>query len=812
MTARILILEDDAALRELLATVLEDEGFKVEAAAGGEDAVEAALQETPDMVVLDVRMQGLDGLSALALMRSHLEEAAVLVITGYASEADSVRALRLGVSDYLHKPFELSLFLGKVRDLLRETARRRLRKNCEERLRALARWGAHELTFAAEGSQVPQGAAAITAKASNASRRAALLCGLDNTEAEEIGIGTSLLSLQHMLGKPISCSLDAPESIRSLFCAPISDQAKLSSQTLQTAQAPRSLPEPQSPNMPAQIAEYAISYALKGGHLPPKETLPSFPAGLLGQLLESSENADHNTPSALLYLGCALKNAGRAEDARQAYLRAFSGKDFRQRAQAALYLADMSLDGRSAECEEYLKAAIDAATMAGPAELGKTCLNSGIIFLKAQLPAEKYLLKARDILTRLALEPDLTRCLLALKASGTQSQTASAITEDAQNTAALLKLLLNPQYEPQMLEDASWLVPYLGEIACRLSQAEIDCPPFFQIAKQAVALIARNLPSAKATALIPAKLNAWLTGNATAAISDGTGKTPPGTGNATPDTNHKNTESKTNVVYSQTNDYNASAFSLPLLEIRTFGAFEVKIGSELIPGKAWHTVKAKYLFLYLLSGRYPKSEEHLAELFWPGNQEKSKQSLYSALWSLRKLLRIYYPELNEHIIRSGAGISITNKIPIWFDLLEAEKASKSEPSISGLRLVLDICQGQFLNECDMGWAQAIRANAERWQYQALTGLCSLYRSKKLYPEALEYALRLHKRDPLEPEAAGTVMELRLAMNRPDKAIRFYERFAADLKNELNAEPPIELLRIYHAAKGEYDTVSATRLA
>ncbi len=818
MTARILILEDDDALRELLATVLEDEGFKVEAAAGGEDAVEAALQETPDLVVLDVRMQGLDGLSALALMRSHLEEAAVLVITGYASEADSVRALRLGVSDYLHKPFELSLFLGKARDLLRETARRRLRRKCEQRLRYLARWGTHELTLAAEGALVPQGAATITAKAADASRRAALLCGLDNTEAEEIGIGASLLSLRHILGSPLSCSQDAPDSIRSIF------------------QAVPHCQEPPGQDLPAQIAGFAIKYALQG-EMPPYGELPrNFPEEQMDKLIGASFDIENNPPSALLYLGCALKNAGRAEDARQAFLRAFAGKDLRQRAKAALYLAEMSLDGRAAECEDYLKAAIDAAFMAGPAELGKTSLSCGIIMLKAQKPADNYLLKARDILAKLTLEPDLTRCLLALKAAGLQSQGQNAQSQaagspnpgdtasDATNTASLLNVLLKPQHEPQMLEDACWIAPYLGKVASEISKADIDCPPFFQSARQTAALISRNLPSGKAAALIPAHLQDWIAKNsatATPALAGpcGTAGTPASTSTdgtcrtacATADIS-KYTDSKPNIVFSKTSDYNASALNLPLLEIRTFGAFETKIGSEPIPGKAWHTAKAKYLLIYLLTGRYAKTEEHLAELFWPGNQEKSKQSLYSALWSLRKLLRTYYPSLDEHIIRSGIGISITDKIPVWLDLLEAEKACKGEPSISGLRLVLDICQGQFLSECDMDWAQSIRANSEKWQHQALTGLCSLYRSKSLYPEALEYALRLRSRDPLDPEAAGAVMELRLAMHRPDKAIRCYERFAYDLKNELNAEPPIELMRLYHAAKGEYDTVRATRLA
>ena len=198
--ARILVLEDDASMRELLAEVLEDEGHEVVAVARGQEAVEAAARGPLDLVVLDVRMEGLDGLEALARMRPHLHGAASLVVTGYASEADSVRALRLGVSDYLRKPFELSVFLDRVGALLAETRIRRRREGREERLRLLARWAVGALARALEGRTLPPGAAGTLEQTGALAGRLAEGAGLDSPEVEEVEAGAVLLAAHRLFG------------------------------------------------------------------------------------------------------------------------------------------------------------------------------------------------------------------------------------------------------------------------------------------------------------------------------------------------------------------------------------------------------------------------------------------------------------------------------------------------------------------------------------------------------------------------------------------------------------------------------------
>jgi len=133
---RILILEDDPTLRASMATVLEEEGYQVVAVGRGEDAVETAKNEDFDLIVSDIRMAGMDGLDALAQVKGTRPEICCMVVTGYSTEADSVRAIHLGVQEYLKKPFRLEQFLEGVRRL---TSRRRQEQLLFIRERALLR-------------------------------------------------------------------------------------------------------------------------------------------------------------------------------------------------------------------------------------------------------------------------------------------------------------------------------------------------------------------------------------------------------------------------------------------------------------------------------------------------------------------------------------------------------------------------------------------------------------------------------------------------------------------------------------------------
>jgi PAS domain S-box-containing protein len=117
--ARVLVVDDDPALRRVVTHGLEDAGYRVLTAAEGQAALDALSQQVPDVVLLDVMLPGTDG---FALLRQIREWTAVpiIMLTARASEQDVVRGLHLGADDYVTKPFRLSELLARI-----EAVRRR---------------------------------------------------------------------------------------------------------------------------------------------------------------------------------------------------------------------------------------------------------------------------------------------------------------------------------------------------------------------------------------------------------------------------------------------------------------------------------------------------------------------------------------------------------------------------------------------------------------------------------------------------------------------------------------------------------------
>ncbi|MFD0690176.1 response regulator transcription factor [Actinomadura fibrosa] len=117
--ARILIVDDEPAVRESLSSSLQFEGYEVAEAADGVTALERVEAERPDLVVLDVLMPRMDGLTTCRRLRALGATMPVLMLTARDMVGDRVTGLDAGADDYLAKPFELDELLARVRALLR---------------------------------------------------------------------------------------------------------------------------------------------------------------------------------------------------------------------------------------------------------------------------------------------------------------------------------------------------------------------------------------------------------------------------------------------------------------------------------------------------------------------------------------------------------------------------------------------------------------------------------------------------------------------------------------------------------------------
>ncbi|WP_019932790.1 response regulator transcription factor [Nocardia sp. BMG111209] len=119
---RILVVDDDRAVRESLRRSLTFNGYSVDLAVDGVDALDKVAGQRPDALVLDVMMPRLDGLEVCRRLRSTGDDLPILVLTARDSVSERVAGLDAGADDYLPKPFALEELLARLRALLRRTA------------------------------------------------------------------------------------------------------------------------------------------------------------------------------------------------------------------------------------------------------------------------------------------------------------------------------------------------------------------------------------------------------------------------------------------------------------------------------------------------------------------------------------------------------------------------------------------------------------------------------------------------------------------------------------------------------------------
>ena len=125
MTTRVLIVEDDPDIAQLVAAYLDKAGFATERAASGRDALQTIAARPPDLLVLDLMLPHVDGLEVCRVVRTNEATAAIpiIMLTARAEESQRIIGLELGADDYLAKPFSPNELVARVRALLRRARR-----------------------------------------------------------------------------------------------------------------------------------------------------------------------------------------------------------------------------------------------------------------------------------------------------------------------------------------------------------------------------------------------------------------------------------------------------------------------------------------------------------------------------------------------------------------------------------------------------------------------------------------------------------------------------------------------------------------
>jgi two-component system nitrogen regulation response regulator NtrX len=137
MSARILLIDDDAGIRESMRMPLEYEGYEYSAAASAEDGLAAIQRESPDIVFLDIKMPGMDGLEALSRIKAINDSLPVVMISAHGNAQVGMDATKRGADDFIEKPFGAERLLVTIRNVLSQTQlkeeNRTLRRAAEAR-------------------------------------------------------------------------------------------------------------------------------------------------------------------------------------------------------------------------------------------------------------------------------------------------------------------------------------------------------------------------------------------------------------------------------------------------------------------------------------------------------------------------------------------------------------------------------------------------------------------------------------------------------------------------------------------------------
>ncbi len=118
---RVLVVDDDPTVSDVVRRYLEQDGCEVRLAADGADGLAAVAAQRPDLVVLDLMMPGIDGLEVCRRLRRQLPDLPVIMLTALGEEADRVLGLEVGADDYVTKPFSPRELVLRIRSVLRRT-------------------------------------------------------------------------------------------------------------------------------------------------------------------------------------------------------------------------------------------------------------------------------------------------------------------------------------------------------------------------------------------------------------------------------------------------------------------------------------------------------------------------------------------------------------------------------------------------------------------------------------------------------------------------------------------------------------------
>lgn len=819
----ILLIDDDALMVEALGLLLGDEGYDVATASSGLEALERAGERTFDLVISDVRMAGMDGVQTLTQLRERCPTTRAILITGYASPDIPVRAIKLGVDDYLVKPFDDREFLKSVRRSMESArARREYEHTLKQQWRDFASVirllsggvEARDPYFAGHSGRVAALSARI-AKAMNLPPERMEVLDLA-AHLHDIGnIGTKLDIFQKtekLLNEEVEeirgttrkaeDYLKSLTSLREVFriilhhhewyngagvpFGLIGEQIPIESRILCAAEAYDAMISPRPYRERLHMAEaLQILDKESSQHFDP--TVVSLLKRAVETPAESGEEdeAAEAQPTHDRQVGLVLSLAhtylqnGNLDIAEKGFsdcLELLGDVRSPNRAEALIGLALIHLQrGDLDAASQNARRAVEASQGLSDILVGRSLCAEGLVISRMGRghDAEVAFDRARRIFDNYESHANVGRVMMleALALGGGAPNTPADVTLRVKTRflAAVEYLQAHDLADVPSREKSLFAPLFVRGYAEGWERSKLE-PFLVHFGSTGLSPFLSGLDASSRS-----QIQAALT-KATAAERNDAGGPPP-------------------------------------FSIYAFGKFRVFCGGREVGDENWKTRKSKYLFAYLAcQGDRDVPDEKLMELFWPDHDpDKARQNLYSALSHIRKALEGYLPEYDKVVVSHKGFYRINASLHYTVDVREfdryydsasqATRAGNVDEAVGAFQRSESLYQGEFLEGYYSDWALQYRDDYERKYQDLLNRLMSHFAQKGRSQVVLDYCQKLLTLDSCDQEAHLNLMKAYVALGKPEQAVRQYQQCCQVLKNELNLSPSPEIASLYLSIKG-----------
>lgn len=748
---QVLVLEDDLGLLNTLVDALTDCGFTVRSTSDSSKAVELSLEYDFDIIVTDIRMQGMDGLQALAKVQEWSPDVCSLVITGFASETDTLRALRLGVGEYLLKPFTVSDLQSALDRLVVKVQNKRRSTAQEANLLSFLRWSL--AGFAASPSVDQKCPWALPA--AEKARELAGFFSWDEPDMQALELASLCTNLAK-LGLPRELDQILPQRVLSILQSPHGLEGQLLEASEALAQG-----QPPPPETPA-----AVLQAIEGGQ-----------AGVVGQTGRKRRST--------LALALALEQSDQLAAAVQAYQSLATPPPSPEGAKACLALAHLAGRlGRQDQVRAHCQQAVGISRSLGPVSLAESAYQAGLLLARLDPAASSALLtEAEGLYHRLELAgPAGLAHLAADWLSGRPLHSPSLEAQFSHPGDALLAAAT--WLVPGLLESDEPLAPQLTEVLLHQRPTlTLELVKSEKLSVRALLMLLQKPVSLEVQELLLSHSSEQVRQAAQQFQAPAAGETD----NTVP---------------------TLRIFSMGLQEI-----FHGQV--RLPETSFRRNQKARQLLTYLAWERNRVvSDDILAEIFWPQEGSRGRKNVYSVRSILRKALQPpgLVREV-AYVCRQPQGLAMDRELPWWHDAEElrscirswesAERQGDSTAALAALQRAAQLYRGPFLENCYLDWAVEARQQLDAQMTRALYRLAELLFEKKSevsLAESLEIGQRILELDVCCQEAYALMMRVHMEAHNPVEAIKLYERAHKVLARELQTEPSVELFRLHTEAR------------